>query len=224
MQNLKTAAVLSMGLMVAACGTNTSAPQAAGLQTGDSLAFRQAGAAQPAEQAQPSSLKVQAVKVIVPSTLKVSEANSYYPRADIVWRGDDFGNRYEQVAAIFQNAFVAGTKDMNGTTPTVLEVEVIRFHSLTEKARYSVGGVHNMHFKLTMRHAQTGALLAPPREVEANLDAFGGGQAYEAERRGQTQKVRVTGYLAQVIQRELAKPQADTRRGANRLGKSTYNG
>jgi len=62
-----------------------------------------------------------------------------------------------------------------------------------------------MEFRLTVRSAATGLALAPARDIEANLPAFGGGQALDAERRGQTQKVRVTGYLAQVIRQELEK-------------------
>ena len=47
--------------------------------------------------AQPLKLAAQydvaEVKIVVPQTLRVSEANSYRPNADIVWRGDPPGDR-----------------------------------------------------------------------------------------------------------------------------------
>ena len=43
---------------------------------------------------------VKDVQVTVPEHLKVSEANMYYPIADIVWRGEAPGDRHQQVAAV----------------------------------------------------------------------------------------------------------------------------
>ena len=54
--------------------------------------------------------------------------------------------------------------------------------------------------------------LAVAKLLKAIVDAEGPGivlcgkQAIDADRRGQTQKVRVSGYLAQVIRQELARP------------------
>lgn len=31
------------------------------------------------------------------SDLSVSESNSYYPNADVVWRGDPIGDRIQQI-------------------------------------------------------------------------------------------------------------------------------
>ena len=94
---------------------------------------------------------------------------------------------------------------MAGATPVILDVTAVRFHSLTEKARYTVGGVHNIIFDLTVRRASTGEALAPTRRVEADLPALGGTAAVEADRQGQTQKVRVHAFLQQVIRQELAR-------------------
>lgn len=44
------------------------------------------------------------VRFAVPSDMTVSEANSYYPIADIVWRGDPLGNRAQQISSIFQTS------------------------------------------------------------------------------------------------------------------------
>ncbi|GLT09842.1 hypothetical protein GCM10007928_20740 [Sulfitobacter porphyrae] len=207
MKTLKIIAAIGLGALVSACSSVPDlASRNAPFEATPQLAFQQPAPGAGGQMVLPQSLQVTAINVRVPESLKVSEANLFYPSADIVWRGEPIGNRHAQVQKIFEQAFLHGTKDMNGTVDVVLDVEVTRFHSVTEKTRYSVGGVHNMEFKLTVRSAETGLPLAPTREVEANLRAFGGKQAIDADRRGQTQKVRVSGYLAQVIRQELARP------------------
>lgn len=216
MKILKFVAALTLGASVAACGNmpdiasrnapfeatppratasvNTSVSRsAASPTTGQNIALDR------------SPLSLAAVQVNVPRSLRVSEANGYYPNAEIVWRGDPIGDRYQQVAEIFETATRRGTTDMTGSTGVILDVEVLRFHSVTEKTRYSVGGVHNMKFNITVRRASTGQALAPTRMIEANLPALGGRAAIEADRMGQTQKVRVTGFLEQAIRQELAR-------------------
>ena len=91
---------------------------------------------------------VVAINVSVPETLLVSEKNSYYPGGDIVWHGDPVGNRRDQVKAIFEAAMANGTSDMTGDRKVMLDIVVTRFHSLTPKARYTVGGVHAIQFHL----------------------------------------------------------------------------
>lgn len=108
-----------------------------------------------------------------------------------------------------------GLTHLKGQRPVYFDIKVSRFHSLTEKARYSVGGVHNMIFTLTVMDAATGLALHGPVEIELDLKAYGGEQAFEAERRGHTQKVRVTSHLAGTMQRQFggtvaAAPVADT--------------
>lgn len=212
MKTLRLITALGLGGLMAACGaapdiTSRNAPfEAAQLETGQpKLAFQQEGTAPTPAAALPQALNVADITIRVPQTLTVSEANGYYPRADIVWRGDNLGNRHQQVKAIFENAFAEGTRGMNSGKPVTLDVQLVRFHSLTERARERVGGVHNMEFFLTVYDAETGTALIPPRRVEANLPALGGVAAIEAVQRGQTQKVRVSTYLSMVIQQELRK-------------------
>ena len=50
------------------------------------------------------SVNVVSYDVVIPRSLEVSEANLFYPSADIVWRGDTIGNRYEQVEALANEA------------------------------------------------------------------------------------------------------------------------
>jgi hypothetical protein len=151
---------------------------------------------------------VQEVRVEVPPGLRVSEANRFYPIADIVWRGEPAGDRYEQVRAIFLDAFGFGTSGMTVGQGVIVEATVQRFHALTEKTRYTVGGVHAIHFDLTVRDAATGAVLKGPRLVRVDVPAWGGRRALEEERAGRTQRVVIVEGLAQAIRRELSVPVA----------------
>ena len=151
-------------------------------------------------------INVSKINVRVPTSLKVSEANRYYPSGDIVWREDPMGNRHTQVAQIVHDAMTAGTTGFTGPVPVILDIEVVRFHALSEKARYTVGGVHNVVFEMVLRDAATGAALSEPRRVESNLEAFGGQQALAAEARGLTQKIRISGHLAEVIRQQMSEP------------------
>ncbi|SHF77864.1 hypothetical protein SAMN05444273_11230 [Litoreibacter ascidiaceicola] len=139
------------------------------------------------------------VRVNVSGDLKVSEANRYYPIADIVWREDPYGDRRAQVAKILDDGLTSGLTHLKGDRPVFFDINLSRFHSLTEKTRVSIGGVHNIIYTLTVVDAATGVALHGPIEMEIALKAFGGDQAFEAERRGQTQKVRIQTHLASLM-------------------------
>jgi hypothetical protein len=149
---------------------------------------------------------VTAVSIIVPRTLRVSEANVYFPIADIVWHGDPLGDRYAQVTAIFEDSFALGTADLNGSRKVEVTAEITRFHALTPKTRYTIGGTHSLHFLLTVRDAATGAILDGPRPVVADIKASGGQRAMEEEAAGLTQKLVIQERLVQVIHDELTAP------------------
>ena len=149
---------------------------------------------------------VQAVNVSVPRSLQVSEANTFLPKADIVWRGDAPGNRYEQVKAIFDAGMARGTAAMHSGPKVVVDIEVTRFHCLTEKTRFTVGGVHSMQFTMTVRDAVSGAILQGPRLVVADVKAAGGARAIAEDAAGRTQRVVVVERLTEVIRRELSAP------------------
>lgn len=146
------------------------------------------------------------VDVTVPAELSVSEANRYYPVADIVWRGDPMGDRHQQIKAIMDQGFANAAADMNDGRAVKVDVVVKRFHSLTEKARFTVGGVHNVIFDMTVYDAETGELVIPIEQVEMDLPAYGGTRAMDAERRGETQKVRLVAALENLMKRELSTP------------------
>jgi uncharacterized protein DUF6778 len=224
MKTAKTFLVLGLGLIVSACATvevptrNTpfeplpdtvvttpsgyeaSSLAAAVGQVASADAVASITAGQP-------MVSVNSVVVRVPRTLKVSEANRYLPAGDIVWREDPIGDRYVQVQKIFQDAMAQGVAPLNGPASVDIDIQVKRFHALTEKARYTTGGVHSITFDLAIKHPDTGELLVPVRTIRADLDAFGGKQALQAEARGLTQKVRIVNHLAEVIRQELSNPE-----------------
>lgn len=150
--------------------------------------------------------QVAGIRVHVPETLKVSEANSYFPVADIVWRGDPPGDRHAQIAELLRSALAEGTQQLQGRRPVVLDVTVTRFHSVTEKRRYSFGGSHSIHYTLTVADADSGAVLHGPQRIDASLNALGGQRAIEAEARGETQKVRITRHVAALTSAAFASP------------------
>jgi len=192
---VKLIAALMLGLGLSACASVETATRNAPLEA---PAFKPAAV----------PLDVQEVQVRVPRSLKVSEANRYLPGGDIVWREDPPGDRHAQVAAILDAGLTQGLATLpQGTVPVVLDVELTKFHALSEKARYTIGGVHAIQFTYTLRDPATGAALTEPAFVKADFKAFGGQKAIAAERRGLTQKVRITDHLARVIRAELGAEQ-----------------
>lgn len=198
-------AMAMLGLSVSACATTQTATRNVPLDQG-AMAM-----AAPAP-----SYDVTGVQVTVPATLEVSEANSYYPSGDIVWRGDARGNRHAQVEAIFEQSADLGLSGMAGAMPVEVEIVVKRFHALTEKTRYTIGGVHSITFDVTLRDPVSGAVLRGPREIRADLEGYGGQQAVEAEAKGLTQKYRITQHLARVIREELTQASGYAGKGITR--------
>jgi len=165
-------------------------------------------APEPTQATQPTSaaLNISAVRISVPYALKVSEANSYYPGGDIVWREDPLGDRHQQVKSIFEQGIQKAAPNVQGSVPVMLDIEVTRFHALTEKARYTTGGVHAVQFKMRLLNPETGEAYTESREIKADFKAFGGARAINAERNGITQKLRITDRIAEVVAQELANP------------------
>ncbi len=192
MSMIKVIAAMVLGLSVSACASVDTASRNAPFDAPVS------DIAAPAP-----SYALEGFTVSVPQTLKVSEANLYYPNGDIVWRGEARGNRYQQVQAIFEEGVRLGAGPLNGAMPVQVEIEVTRFHALTEKTRYSVGGVHSIEFIMTIVDPETGTVLRGPKPIQAHLLGYGGQKAIEAENRGLTQKYRITQHLAHVVRKEL---------------------
>ena len=144
--------------------------------------------------------------ILVPETLEVSEANMFYPRADVVWRGEPQGNRLAQIKSILEEGFALGSTGLTAGPEAKLSVTLERFHALTEKARFSVGGVHDIVFVLTVSDPQSGAILEGPRRVEVAIKAAGNEAAIAEDAAGRTQRVVIVEGLAAAIRQELSGP------------------
>ncbi len=160
------------------------------------------------------------IDVLVPETLMVSEADSYAPEADILWKGEPLGNRYQQVDSIITEAAARGSAGLTGSRPVRLNIVVSQFHAMTDRARarLSNSGVHNIAFTIQVVDTGTGEALTPVDSVQADLEAYSGETARKAVQLGQTQKVRITGHVGKVIAGWLAAG-PDQRRTFRRLGR-----
>jgi len=200
---MKTVMVLTMTLGLAACGTSYA-----------SRNLTESGPGVIGETEKPvveagmmlvlTEYNVARIGVVVPHTLRVSEANVFYPLSDIVWHGDPLGDRYEQVKTILEEGLAAGTAGMTTGREVEIDVQLTRFHALTPKTRYTTGGVHDTEFLLTVRDAATGEVIDGPRKVMADVHASGGQRALEEEAAGITQKSVIEGRIAEVIKKQLS--------------------
>jgi hypothetical protein len=146
------------------------------------------------------------VRVDVPRSLVVSEAKSLLPSADIVWREDPLGDRYEQVGKIMQAAVLRGAQGLRGSQPVVISIKVTRFHALTYEAELSNSdwGVHNVDFIAQVTDARTGAVLVPATQIRAETPAWSGARMREARRKGITQKSMISNHVAATVAGWLA--------------------
>ncbi len=193
MTYVRVIAAMILGLSVSACASVDTASRNAPFDDATAIS------------APAPSYSLAGFQVSVPDTLVVSEANLYYPGGDIVWRGDAYGNRYEQVQAIFDESIRKGAGPLQGAMPVQVNIEVTRFHALTERTRYSVGGVHSLEFTMTIIEPISGTVLRGPKQISASLVGYGGQRALDAEAKGLTQKYRITQHLAFVMREELTK-------------------
>lgn len=151
---------------------------------------------------QSSGWRLNSVSVDVPRTLTVTEANTFSAEADIVWRGEHPGDRHAQVERIMREAVEKGAAGLqNRGRPVDLRITVDRFHAVTDRTRrqLSAAGVHNINFAIQVVDARSGVVLAAEPDVSADLVAFSGQQALDAEAAGQTQRVRIVDHVANVI-------------------------
>ncbi|MGB8813776.1 MAG: DUF6778 family protein [Paracoccaceae bacterium] len=202
MNAMKTLAAFGLALALGACGSVE--PASRNVQP-DGFGLSVASKNGPTTVALAPQYDVAQIRILVPTSLKVSEANRFYPLADVVWRGEPRGDRYAQVKAIFEDGFSQGTVAMHTGPKVVVEAEVLRFHCLTEKTRYTVGGMHSVKFNLTVRDAVTGVVIDGPRLVNADIKASGGALAIAEDQAGRTQRVVIVEHLAEVIRKELSR-------------------
>ena len=185
--------------LIAAVATAASLSACASVET----ATRNAPLVPETVQPVSAALNIAAVNVTVPYSLRASEANSYYPMGDIVWRGEPLADRHQQVKAIFEDGLSKAAAKTQGSVPVQVNIEVERFHALTEKARYTVGGRHELQFTLQLSNPETGQAYTEPRKITTNIKAFGGARAIAAERNGITQRLRITDHIGDVVAETL---------------------
>lgn len=202
MKAIRIVGIMGLTLGLAACGGTDLASRNA---TPDAPAFGFAARTKPGPIVMESQYNVVGIEIDVPRQLKVSEANLYYPIADVVWRGEPRGDRYAQIRAIFTEAFTQGTQSMRAGPQVIVSATLQRFHGVTEKTRYTVDGVHDMIYELTVRSAETGEILDGPRIVHTDLHATGGSAAIAEEQAGRTQRVVVVEGLRHAIRKELSR-------------------
>lgn len=144
------------------------------------------------------------VSVDVPLSLSAGEANVYAPSADIVWQEEILPPgeiRHTQVDAIMTEAVTRGAAGLSGSRPVNIEVEVTRFHALSDYARVRLTneGVHDITFLFKVTDARSGEVLVPEQLVRADLIAFSGQDSIDALAIGQTQRVRITDHVAATV-------------------------
>lgn len=143
------------------------------------------------------------VQASVPRTLTTTTANGQMPDVDLIWREDGPGDVYGQIEVIMEEAMAQAAlrfhAPIKGTRNVIIKTEQVQFHSLTERARSNIGGIHNVDFILTVIDAATGEVLAGPASIEADVTAFGGAQAEAAVALGQTMRVRIIQRVSDVI-------------------------
>lgn len=151
------------------------------------------------------SYRVVEVKVEVPASLTTSEDNGIKPRSDILWHEDPLGDRHGQVDAIMTAALEEGVRGLSGERAVVLEATMTRFHALTKRTRYSIGGEHEVWMYIAIRDAKTGELLEPARLVGFD-ESISPEEALANEARGINQRIEITGLVKDMIRYELTRP------------------
>lgn len=144
---------------------------------------------------------VRQVIATVPEFLTVSNDNSFAPNADIVWHGEAFGNRKDQVAAIVKEAVTRASAPLSGPRNVAISTQILHFHGVTPVAtNRAPGAVHNIRFRAVVYDARTIQPLTPVEVIDADLEANVGAAAVTSALEGQTEKVRIIEHIARVTQ------------------------
>ncbi|WP_372625108.1 DUF6778 family protein [Falsiroseomonas sp.] len=151
------------------------------------------------------SYRVVDVRVEVPETLTSSEDNGIKPRVDILWQEDPAGDRHAQVRELMTAALEEGVAATEGSRDVVLDVVMTRFHALTKRTRYSIGGEHEVWMYVAVRDAETGELLEPARRIGFD-HRISAAQALENEAQGLNQRLEITALVKEMIRHELTRP------------------
>ena len=139
------------------------------------------------------------VRVVIPSELTVSHANTFAPNADIVWHGEPFGNRGAQVAAILREGVTLGARELRGSRRVTVEARLAQFHAVTPAAiARAPAAVHNISYTLQVFDARSGAALTKRELIQADLEAYVGAAAVAAAINGNSQRLRIVNHIGRV--------------------------
>lgn len=165
------------------------------------------------------SWRLKNVRVVVPSDLTVSHANTFAPNADIVWHGEPFGNRRSQVAAILREGVTLGARELRGARDVTFSVTLIQFHAVTPAAvGRAPAAVHNISYALEVLDSKTGVALTKREVIQADLEAYVGSAAVAAAINGNSQRVRIVNHIGRVTRGWLGKG-SDQRRTFDSVGR-----
>ena len=159
------------------------------------------GHGQTAEQVAAWGLGGVDVQISEKLTVTQSPSRRYPPVTELVWYGDPPGDRKAQVQALMADAVRAGAADaLLGAQPVTIALNITEFHAMTPRARATELqlGVHEIMFDISVIDS-SGAIVASENGVRADLEAFSGASALQAEKLGQGQKIRIQSRVAQVI-------------------------
>jgi hypothetical protein len=163
--------------------------------------------------------QVAEVNFAVPPGLSLGSPSVMAPDADIVWFGEPPGDRREQVDAIMTEAITRGTERLQGQRPVIINASLIRFHAVTPLAvSQAPEAVHDIAFRVEVLDAGNGARLTQAMRIDASLPALTGAAAVIANDQGQSQKVRITDYVAATTAAWLGVA-PDNRRSFTSLGR-----
>ena len=185
------------GLFIAASALTLSACVAPRVADTD---FTQ-GVGQAASQVAAWSLGDVQVEISNKLTVTQSPSRRYPPITELVWYGDPPGDRKAQVVALMSDAVRAGAADaLVGSQPVTIALNITEFHAMTPRARATELqlGVHEIMFDISVVDA-SGAVIASETGVRADLQAYSGASALQAEQLGQGQKIQIQSRVAQVI-------------------------
>lgn len=169
--------------------------------------------------------KVVDVQATVPRTLTTTDRNGQMPNVDLIWTEEGPGDTYAQIEAIMEETLLQAAthfqSSIKGSRPVILRTEQTQFHSLTQRARSNIGGIHNVDFILTVVDANTGEILAGPAVIEADVTAYGGAKAEASIARGETMRSRIIDRVSLVIASYLgiAGDQAVTNGSVRQIGR-----
>lgn len=153
----------------------------------------------PVDPAVARSWTVSDVVVVTPESLSVSNANTYAPNADIVWHGEAFGNRRQQVTRIMGEGIRKGSTGLKGPRKVTIMATVVQFHAVTPTSVANApGAVHNIRYVAQVMDTASGLPLTEPEEIAANLEAYVGAAAVTAAIAGDTQRVRIVDHIGRV--------------------------